>query len=258
MPERVEIRELDPDSITPTMAQVMGNQTGKGSKIVVIGKPGTGKTRLISSLIFEKRQCFPVGVVMSGTEDSNSQYSTMFPSTFVFDALDMDVLQNFIKRQKIALKFTECPWALVLLDDCTDDPRMFRSPLFQGIFKNGRHWALFFIMSLQYCIDVPPAMRVNVDGCFILRETNLRSRKQLYENYAGVIPSFKLFCEIMDQITNDYTALFIHNQVQSNDWRRCVFWYRARPVPENWKFGSRDYWAFHRARFNADHRPSFM
>ena len=99
----------------------------------------TGKTTLISSILYEKRNIFPVGMVMSGTEDSNGFYRKMFPSTFVYNKLEEDKIQEFIKRQKIAKKHLKNPWAVLLLDDCTDDPKLFNKPLFQGLYKNGRH-----------------------------------------------------------------------------------------------------------------------
>lgn len=254
----LEIRELDPDMIRPSMEDVRNPQyTRGGSKITVIGKAGTGKSFLISSLIYDKRACFPTGIVMSGTEDSNHHYSQMFPSTFIYNGLRTDILEKFVNRQKIAKQYVQNPWALVLLDDCTDDPKIFNSPLFQGLYKNGRHWSMFYILSLQYCMDIKPVIRNNVDGTFILREPNMKSRKSIYENYASIIPSFKLFCHIMDQITNDYSALYIHNQIQSNDWRDCVFWYKGKEIPTNWKFGSKEYWDFHYQRYNPNYNDIY-
>ena len=102
----LEIKELDPDMIRPSMENVRDpDYTRGGSKITVIGKAGTGKSFLISSLIYDKRACFPTGIVMSGTEDSNHHYSQMFPSTFVYNGLRTDVLEKLINRQKIAKKY---------------------------------------------------------------------------------------------------------------------------------------------------------
>ena len=78
-------------------------------------------------------------------------------------------------------------------------------------------------MSLQYALDIKPAIRTNIDTTFILRESNLRNRRSLYENYAGVIPSFNDFCSILDEVTQDYTALVIHNATTSNELEDCVF-----------------------------------
>ncbi len=244
----LNVNELNLEQINPN-TQNFNNSTQGGSKIVVIGKPGTGKTTLITDLLFHKKHIFPTGMIFSGTEDSNGHYSQMFPGTFVYNQLDLDQINNFIKRQKLAKEHIQNPWSVLLLDDCTDDPRIFNNPTFQGLFKNGRHWKMLFILSLQYCLDVKPVIRTNVDGCFILRETNLKNRKALWENYAGVIPDFSQFCDIMDQITDDYTALYINNTGQSNKLEDCVFFYKPRQLPP-FKFGCREYWEFHHARFD--------
>lgn len=217
----------------------------------------TGKTTLITSLLYEKSPIFPTGLVMSGTEDSNGHYKKIFPSTFVYNRLDEKKIEDFVTRQKIAKRHVPNPWSVLLLDDCTDEPRILNKPIFQGLYKNGRHWKMLFILSLQYCMDIRPVIRTNIDGTFILRESNLRNRKTLWENYAGIIPDFGLFCQIMDVITDDYTALYIHNATQSNNLEDCIFWYKAKKVPSNFRFGARDFWRFHKQRYDPAYRDGF-
>ena len=213
----------------------------------------TGKTTLISSILYEKKHIFPVGIVMSGTEDSNGFYRKLFPSTFVYNKYEEDRITSFIRRQKISKQHLTNPWAVILLDDCTDDPSLFKKPLQASMYKNGRHWKMLYILSLQYCMDVKPAIRTNVDGTFILREPNLKNRRSLYENYAGIIPDFTLFCEILDALTDDFTALYIHNSSTSNNWKDCIFYYKARIIPQDFKFGCPEFWQFHEARYNSDY-----
>ena len=254
--KEIKINELDLNLINPNILNYENPSQG-GSKIVVIGKPGTGKTTLITRLLYEKRKIFPTCLIMSGTEDSNGHYSRIIPSSFVHNKYEEPKVENFITRQKVSKKHLENPWSVLLLDDCTDDPRIFNKSIFQGLYKNGRHWKMLFVLSLQYCMDVKPVIRTNIDGVFILRETNLRNRKSLYENYAGIIPTFDMFCEIMDQITNDYTALYIHNATTSNKLEDIVFYYKAKPTPPDFKFGSKDFWKFHNHRFNQRYSDPF-
>lgn len=256
--QTINIRELNPDMIKPTTKEFNEMEKPHSSKIICIGKPGTGKTTIISSLLYSKKHIIPVGEVFSGSEDSNKYYEELFPSTFVYNALDLDVVEEWVKRQKISMEHLKNPWSVLLIDDCTDDPRVFNCPLFNAIYKNGRHWNMFFILSLQYCMDMKPSQRNLVDGVFILRETSIKTRKKLWENYAGVIPTFTEFCAIMDEITNDYTALYISNQSQSNNYEDCVFYYKAKPVPEGWKFGCETYWDFHHQRYNKNYSPPLL
>jgi len=218
----------------------------------------TGKTTLIASLLYAKRHIYPVAMAMSGSEDSNNFYKQILPSTFVFNDYDPEQVKSFVKRQKIAKQHLENPWAVMLLDDCTDDPKIFNTKLQHAIFKKGRHWNCWYILSLQYSMDVKPVIRTNVDGCFILRESNLKNRENLWRNYAGVIPDFKLFCTLLDYLTDDYTAMYIHNATQSNNWRDCVYWYKApRNLPKDFKFGSKEYWQFHYDRYNPEYVDPF-
>jgi hypothetical protein len=218
----------------------------------------TGKTTLISSLLYAKKHIFPVGMVMSGSEDSNNFYKTIFPSTFVFNDYNDDKIKDFIRRQKIARQHLENPWAVCLLDDCTDDPKIFNKPLQHAMYKKGRHWKMWYILSLQYCMDVKPVIRINVDGCFILREPSPKIRRAIWENYAGIIPSFSLFCDLMDGITDSYTALYIHNATQSNEVEDCVYYYKAKPPPQDFKFGCPEFWEFHYARYNPEYVEPFL
>lgn len=231
-----------------------GNHRFLGADFSVLHN--TGKSTLIKSLLHAKKHIFPVGMAMSGSEDSNHAYKEIMPSTFVFNEYNEDKITQFIKRQKLASHHLPNPWAVMILDDCTDDPRIFNKPLQQALYKKGRHWKMLYILSLQYAMDVKPVIRTNVDGIFILREPLLKNREALYKNYASIIPDFTTFCELMDQLTDDYCALYIHGATQTNTWQECVFYYKAPVVSKDWKFGCPEYWDFHDARFNPQYKDN--
>lgn len=241
------------------------DKEGKGSQIIVIGKPKTGKTTVIKSLLYHKKHVLTGGLVMSGTESATGDYGQYFPPLFIYNKLNEDVLRNFTRRQKLISReirdgtiHYQNGFNTLIIDDCTDKPHMLRSDIMQDLFKNGRHYYMFLILSLQYALDAPPNVRLNTAATFLLRETTVKTRKILYENFAGVIPSYDLFCKIMDEITNDYTALVICNNQATNNWQDNVFWYRADTRHlDNFKFGSKYYWDFNNERYNTNYRPTF-
>ena len=87
---------------------------------------------------------------------------------------------------------------------------------------------MMFIITMQYALGIPLILRTNIDYVFILRENYVSNRKRLYENYAGMFPSFEVFCQVMDQCTENYECLVIHNNAKSNKLEDQVYWYKGR------------------------------
>ena len=79
---------------------------------------------------------------------------------------------------------------------------------------NGRHWHILFIITMQFPLGIPPNLRTNIDYVFILRENIVSNRKRIYEHYAGMFPDFDKFCQVMDQCTENYECLVIHNNAK--------------------------------------------
>lgn len=242
---KITIKQLDMSLILPNNVRDVKHG---GHKIVIIGKPGEGKSILIDDILYQKRHIFPTGLACSGTEDSNKNYANRFPDCFIYNALNEEIVQSFINRQVVSRDHLSVPWAVLVLDDVMTDPNMFNNQVFYDLFKNGRHYALLCILALQYGMDIKPGIRDVLDGVFIFRNPLLRSRKKIYENFASIIPSFDLFCKIMDTVTNDHTALYIHNSSTSNNIEDCVFWYKAKRVPSDFKVGCKEFWDFDRVR----------
>tara|TARA_A100001015_G_scaffold302945_1_gene391817 strand:+ start:708 stop:1541 length:834 start_codon:yes stop_codon:yes gene_type:complete len=222
-----------------------------GPVIVLIGRRDTGKSFLVRDLLYY-HQDIPIGTVISGTEAGNGFYSNHVPKLFIHDEYNTAIIENILKRQKIIMKQVRKekqsygksnidPRAFVILDDCLYDNSWAREKLMRLLFMNGRHWKIMLIITMQYPLGVPPNLRTNIDYVFILREPYITNRKRIWENYAGMFPSFESFCQVMDQCTENYECLVINNNSKSNNLTEQIFWYKANPHG-SFKLGSKEYW----------------
>ena len=221
----------------------------KDDKVVVlIGKRDTGKSFLCKDILYHHKG-IPVGQVISGTEGANQFYSKIVPKLFIHGEFDTQIVQNMIKRQKILIdKINQGdnsidPRCFLILDDCLYDNTWAKDKYMRSVFMNGRHYKMLFLLTMQYALGVPPNLRTNVDYVFILRENYVSNRKRLYEHYAGMFPSFEMFCQIMDQCTENYECLVINNNAKSNKLTDQVFWYKAEPH-DDFKIGAPSFWEY--------------
>lgn len=227
------------------------------SKIVIIGKTGSGKSTLIRDVIKVFSSKIPVARIWSGTEDSNHFYAEMFPELYITSEYKEEELQEFEKRQKLAMRDNpDNARGLTIIDDCSDDPKFFSRPVFQRFYKNSRQWEGAQVLALQYGMDIKPAIRANTDYVFIFREPNENYRKTLYKNYGGIIGSYNDFCDIMDQIAEKNVALVIDNKKQSNEINECVYYYKARIHSEKFTFGCTEYQQWAEQRYNPNYQSA--
>ena len=222
-----------------------------GPVIVLIGRRDTGKSFLVRDLLYY-HQDIPIGTVISGTEAGNGFYGQIVPKLFIHDEYNTAIIENILKRQKIVVKQIKKemqaygrssidPRAFVILDDCLYDNSWARDKLMRLLFMNGRHWKIMLVITMQYPLGVPPNLRTNIDYTFILREPYINNRKRIYENYAGMFPTFESFCQVMDQCTENYECLVISNNARSNKLEDQIFWYKGSPHGK-FRLGSKEFW----------------
>jgi hypothetical protein len=241
----LELRKFDMKSI-----QFKPNEN-KGPVVVLIGKRDTGKSFLVRDLLWYQ-QDIPIGTVISGTEEGNGFYGKMVPRLFIHNEYNSAIIENILKRQRTVLKqvkkemetykrSTIDPRAFVILDDCLYDNTWSRDKLMRLLFMNGRHWKVMLVITMQYPLGIPPTLRTNIDYVFILRENYIANRKRIYENYAGMFPTFEAFCQVMDQCTENYECLVINNNSKSNKLNDQVFYYKA-DAHNDFRLGSKEFW----------------
>ncbi len=243
----LELKKFDMKRIT------FLKEENKGPVVVLIGRRDTGKSYLVRDILFHHRD-IPICTVISGTEAGNGFYAAHVPKLFIHDEYSTGIIENILKRQKTVIKEVNkqlqlsktCkidPRTLVILDDCLYDNTWARDKMMRLLFMNGRHWKVFLIITMQYPLGIPPTLRTNIDYVFILREPYIANRKRIYENYAGMFPTFESFCQVMDQCTENYECLVIDNNVKSNKLSDQIFWYKANAdIRHDFKLGSKEFW----------------
>ena len=236
-----------------------------GPVIVLIGRRDTGKSFLVRDLLFY-HQDIPIGTVISGTEAGNGFYSAHVPKLFIHEEYNTAIIENVLKRQRTVLKqinkeietyrrSTIDPRAFVILDDCLFDASWTKDKMMRLLFMNGRHWKLMLVITMQYPLGIPPNLRTNIDYVFILREPYISNRKRIYENYAGMFPTFESFCQVMDQCTENYECLVINNNAKSNKLGDQIFWYKAESH-KDFRLGSKEFWELSK-NINSDDEDSY-
>jgi len=222
-----------------------------GPVVVLIGRRDTGKSFLVKDLLYY-HQDIPIGTVISGTEEGNGFYGKLVPKLFIHNEYNSAIIENILKRQKQVLKQIKKeietykksnidPRTFTILDDCLFDSTWSRDKLMKLLFMNGRHWKIMLIITMQYPLGIPPILRTNIDYVFILREPYIANRRRIYENFAGMFPTFESFCQVMDQCTENYECLVINNNCKSNKLNDQVFWYKAE-AHNDFKLGSKEFW----------------
>lgn len=223
----------------------------KGPVIVLIGRRDTGKSFLVQDLMFH-HQDIPIGTVISGTEAGNGFFAAHVPKLFIHDSYNTAIIENILKRQKAVLKqvkkeqevykkSTIDPRTFVVLDDCLYDNKWTKDIMMRLLFMNGRHWKVMLVITMQYPLGIPPNLRTNIDYVFILREPYIANRKRIYDNYAGMFPTFESFTQVMDQCTENYECLVINNNAKSNKLQDQIFWYKAQQHGP-FRLGSKEFW----------------
>ena len=231
------------------------------SVIAMLAKRNSGKSVLCKDILYHHRN-IPVGVIISPTEKANKYYGNFVPDSFIYDEYDALVISKLLQRQEILIHKKDHndnidPRAFLILDDCLYDNKWIKDANMRSVFMNGRHYKLMFILTMQFALGIPPNLRTNIDYVFILKENIMSNRKRIYEHYAGMFPTFEMFCKVMDKCTQDYECLVIHNGAKGSAIEDQVFWYKA-DIHHDFNMGSPKFWNFHNKRYNEKYKNPYL
>ena len=263
MPEKtLTLKEFDLDKIPP------------GAVVIIIGRRYSGKSWAIRAIMYMLYlRGMPYGAIFSGTEHCSPFFKKYFPDAFIHTEEDFtdETIGEILKKQGDNCrawvdKIEDCsclhcrknPYSfdkekghcihnnmMLITDDMMSQERMLKkSAHYRKIYTEGRHFNVLYLACLQYCMGLPPELRSNIDYVFLYGEDENSNLKKLYENYAGIFPTFQMFKDVLDQCTENYGCLVIDKRSKSKNLTDRVFYFRAKN-PGQFKFGNRRFWEQH-------------
>jgi len=179
---------------------------------LLIGARHSGKSVLLTYIMYHKRKRLDLALGMNPTEDANETLSQFLPPCLIFSEFDNSALKCVIewqlrsthkdkqqrKRAKAAGRAVPPPCTRrvgLILDDCmtekcTEDGKktktVMKSDTIEKVFKLGRHWKLFFMACMQYIKDAPPSIRGNIDFLFVFDTNSQEELRKLHVKFFGM------------------------------------------------------------------------
>lgn len=241
-PMELNLRRFDPSTIPDN------------SVCLFIGRRGSGKSTALKDILYYKRN-IPSGIVFSATEEANNFFSACIPKSFIYTKFEPDKLEKLIKRQKALYKEGKKTPTFVILDDLMYDNKAIKNcEAIRELFMNGRHYGILTMVTMQYALDITPALRGNTDFVFCAREPIHKTREKLFEHFFGMFRDKNQFEQVFEQCTGNYEQLVCNNKAVSNDIEDCVFWWKARER-QPFRVGSKAFWTYHLINYDPDAAP---
>jgi hypothetical protein len=222
------------------------------SMCLLIGKRACGKSVAMRDLLYHHRD-IPIGTIVSPLETFHRFYADFAPDSFIHDKFTRSLVDDVVQRQELIAQRVEKdpkidPRAFFVMDVCIDDcmhggregdEALIKDTVVTTCFTDRRRLKLLTCVLLQYPLGLPTALRTAVDYVFIFREPVVTIRKRLYDNYAAdIIPTFQMFCGILDAMIERFEFIVIHKRSKSDKIEDRVLWGRcpaSPPLPWGWR-----------------------
>ncbi len=233
----IQIRRLDPSNIKPDRV------------VILLGARGKGKSTLLYDIMYHMRAKIHSGIAMTPTADSIATFQKFMPSSFIYHSFNDLAIQKTLDAKEILQdknggEDMDNRVVFLILDDIMYDKSALKSVRIRKIFMNGRHHKIFFVNLMQYCMDMGPDLRANVDYVFALQDTNMSNRIKLWKYFFGMFGKFDHFSKVMDNCTQNRECLVLDNTVNSNNPSDKLFWYKASINIPRYRVGVPSWWLF--------------
>lgn len=235
---KIRIRQFEPDRM----------RTDK--IILIIGPQYSGKTHLLKNLLYYVNS--PFSVLVHPNEFATEEYGKILPKQCKMDELTKDVLEKFCNRNRMLLEFNKRydrrldSQSCLVLDNCVPDLidlKWDKNKDFKFLFRAGKDAHISTIITSPYpSFKMPQHYLSAVDYVFILRDTNKKNKKILFDKFGGMFDTIDQFTSVLHQCTSDYSCMVIDRTKLSGNLSDSVFWYKAPENNRKFYMGSPKLW----------------
>ena len=175
-------------------------------------KRNSGKSHAITWLLYRLCRRFSHIIIMTSTA-FNGHYEKFLTKQCIIPFFDEDKINQLFDRQKKLLsdKKRKPEHILLVLDDIVSNTT-FKSPIFQRIACEGRHYLITVFITSQHYTKIPPIIRVNCDYIAILGPQIKTMQQMIYDEFS--INNYENIKDFMDRLkicTSDYGIFVIDN-----------------------------------------------
>lgn len=218
----------------------------------------THNTYMVKDIMYTMRH-IPYGILMCKSAGGREAFGEVFPSTFIYDDVDLDMIEKMHNEKQAARtehgsnlkksKKTGKPYdysSILIMDDCSSGNVVRNSKEIDKLIYNGRHAKVFFLYSFHDVVNMKPAQRKNLDFVFIARTPGIEDRRKIWREWFSIVPKFSDFCDLMNMATDNFGYLVLDNTMKKTETiQNTIFYYRARSPPPKYNFGSKEFWKVH-------------
>lgn len=227
-------------------------QVEPGKTWLFIGKRGSGKTTTLLDVLYHTRSITDVPFVMCPTVKTLQQYRRHIPTMLTQKSTcDLDKLQTIMTLCSNMVEKEKNRNVTIITDDTMFDAKPMRSKQMRELHMNGRHLKCTYFNAIQWCMDMVPAMRSQIDYVVCMYEPNPKYRKKLHENFFSILP-YKDFNKTFLALTSNYGAIVLDNTKQDRALNEYIFFHRVlkQDLTRDFKIGMPIFWKFNRLLTN--------
>jgi len=182
---------------------------------VMVGKPESGKSHLVKSLIydFQKKDPYFRFILAFVKTKFNSDYDYL-EDQYVYESFDEEKLRSHIEKLREYRRKTNKPVPpnLIIFDDLLGDIDWY-SPWMTNWLCSFRHTNTSIIMTAQYLMgakSVSTCLRECTNVAFIYNSKFKNSLKALYEAYGQLFKNEQEFVERFQTITKEKFTCMVY------------------------------------------------